>query len=143
VVIAVDDLAAARTSLTRRFGFRETPLAGGPATGLAAFVAGGVTVVAVDPQASPAVARYLARHGQGVQHVAIEVLNADYAHDALEITAGPLLTGVVVDDDGHEQFFAADDPATGLQFGFISRTGHRVGVGAANVLALFAALDSG
>ena len=52
-----------------------------------------------------------------------------------------LLTDVSVDDDGHEQFFAADDPATGLQLGFISRTGHRVGVGTANVLALFDALD--
>ena len=52
-----------------------------------------------------------------------------------------LLTEVLVDDDGHEQFFAARDSATGVQFGFISRTGHRVGISAAHVLALFDALE--
>jgi hypothetical protein len=30
-----------------------------------------------------------------------------------------------------------------VQLGFISRTGHRVGVGTANVLALFEVLDTG
>jgi hypothetical protein len=89
------------------------------------------------------VARYLARHGGGVQHVALEVLNAGYARACLADAGAPLLTDVVVDAGGHEQFFAADDPATGLQLGFISRTGHRVGVGTANVLALFDALDEG
>jgi chorismate mutase-like protein len=142
VVIAVDDLAAARSSLTERFGFREVGLAGGVAVGMAAFAAGGVTVVAVAPEASPAVASYLAARGQGVQHVAIEVLNAGFARAALAASDAPLLTEVVIDADGHEQFFAADDPATGVQFGFISRTGHRVGLGAANVLALFAALET-
>ena len=53
-----------------------------------------------------------------------------------------LVTDVSTDSAGHEQFFAADDPATGLQLGFISRTGHRVGVGTANVLALFDTLDA-
>jgi chorismate mutase-like protein len=142
VVVAVDDVDAARASLTGRFGFHETELAGGPADGLAAFSAGGATVVVVGAAASPHVAAYLATHGQGVQHVAIEVLNAGYARAALAEAAAPLLTEVVVDDDGHEQFFAAHDPATGVQFGFISRTGHRVGLGAANVLALFSALET-
>ena len=36
--------------------------------------------------------------------------------------------------------FAADDPAAGVQLGFISRTGHRVSVGTANVLAMFESL---
>ena len=31
-------------------------------------------------------------------------------------------------------------PAAGVQLGFISRTGHRVGIGADNVLALFDAI---
>ena len=142
VVVAVPDLVAATASMEQRFGFHEEPLTD-PRPGLAAVSAGGVTFVLVGPQASPAVARYLARHGGGVQHVALEVLNAGYARACLADAGAPLLTDVVVDAGGHEQFFAADDPATGLQLGFISRTGHRVGVGTANVLALFDALDEG
>ncbi len=143
VVVAVHDLPAALTALTTRFGFHRAPLAGGAAEGVHALTAGGVTVVLVGPSASASVATYLEHHGQGVQHVAIEVLNAGYARAYLAGNGAPLLTDVVVDADGHEQFFAVDDPATGLQFGFISRTGHRVGVGAANVLALFDALAAG
>jgi chorismate mutase-like protein len=140
VVVAVPDLAAATTSMVQRFGFHEVPLAD-PHAGMAAVSAGGVTFVLVSPHASPAVARYVAARGGGVQHVALEVLNAGYARACLADAGAALLTDVVVDADGHEQFFAADDPATGVQLGFISRTGHRVGVGTANVLALFDVLD--
>ena len=132
----VPDLVAATRSMTDRFGFHELTLAD-PRPGVAALAAGGVTFVLVGPQASPAVARYLAARGPGVQHVSIEVLNAGYARACLSEAGAPLLTDVAVDGDGHEQFFAADDPTTGVQLGFISRTGHRVGVGTANVLALF------
>ena len=48
----------------------------------------------------------------------------------------------MVDLDGHEQFFAARDATTGVQLGFISRTGHRVGVAAANVLTMFDVLST-
>jgi chorismate mutase/catechol 2,3-dioxygenase-like lactoylglutathione lyase family enzyme len=137
VVVAVSDLEAAVDSFTTTFGFHRTPLAGGDAPGVAALTAGGVTVVLVGAAASPAVAAYLERHGGGVQHIAIEVLNAGYARACLDASDAELLTKVVVDADGHEQFFAARDAASGLQLGFISRTGHRVGIGAANVLALF------
>ena len=109
-------------------------------TGVVALVAGGVTLVLVGPEASPGVADYLRRHGSGVQHLAIDVLNARFARSCLTEADAALLTDVLVDDDGHEQFFAARSTATGLQFGFISRTGHRVGVSAAHVLALFDAL---
>lgn len=139
VVVAVPDLAAATESLSHRFGFHELTLAD-PRPGVVALAAGGVTFVLVGPEASPAVARYLQSRGPGVQHVALEVLNAGYARACLGDLGAPLLTEVAVDADGHEQFFAADDPATGVQLGFISRTGHRVGVGTANVLALFDAL---
>lgn len=137
VVVAVADLQAAVTSFTGSFGFHPTPLAGGEVPGVAALTAGGVTVVLVGADASPAVAGYLERHGGGVQHIAIEVLNAGYARACLADAEASLLTNVVVDAEGHEQFFAARDATTGVQLGFISRTGHRVGVAAANVLALF------
>jgi chorismate mutase len=137
VVVAVADLKAAITSFTGSFGFHTTPLAGGDVPGVAALSAGGVTVVLVGADASPAVAAYLSRHGGGVQHIAIEVLNAGYARACLADAEASLLTNVVVDTEGHEQFFAARDATTGVQLGFISRTGHRVGVAAANVLALF------
>jgi chorismate mutase len=137
VVVAVHHLDAAVTSLCTRFGFHETPLAGGATPGVRALTVGGVTLVVVGPEASPDVAQYLHDHGQGVQHVAIEVLSAGYAKACLDDTGAALLTDVLTDTDGHEQFFAAHDPATGLQLGCISRTGHRVGVGAENVLRLF------
>jgi len=139
VVIVVSELAAAVASMTHRFGFHELTLAD-PRPGIAALAAGGVTFVLVGPEASPGVARYLSQRGPGVQHVSIEVLNAGYARACLGDTGAPLLTEVTADADGHEQFFAADDPATGVQLGFISRTGHRVGVGTANLLALFETL---
>ena len=139
VVLAVHDLAAATSSMRDRFGFHELTLAD-PRPGVAAVAVGGVTFVLVGPEASPAVARYLAQRGPGVQHVAIEVLDAGYARTCLVADGAPLLTDVAVDADGHEQFFAANDPASGVQLGFISRTGHRVGVGTANVVQLFDAL---
>jgi chorismate mutase-like protein len=141
VVLAVRDLAAARITMIESFGFHETALAGPPQAGICAVAAGGVTLVLVGPEAGPAVERYLQRHGHGVQHVAIEVLNSGYARACLAATGAPLLTDVMLDDDGHEQFFAVADESTGLQFGFVSRTGHRVGVSAAHVLALFNALQ--
>ncbi|MFZ4810386.1 MAG: chorismate mutase [Ilumatobacteraceae bacterium] len=137
LVVAVEDLDAAVASFTGTFGFHPTELAGGDVLGIRALAAGGVTIVLVGAAASPAVATYLERNGGGIQHVAIEVLNAGYARASLVEADASLITDVVVDDAGHEQFFAARDARTGVQLGFISRTGHRVGVAAANVLALF------
>ena len=142
VVLVVPDLAAARTTMVDVFGFHETPLAGPAQPGICAVAAGGVTLVLVGPAAGAAVQNYLQSHGHGVQHVAIEVLNSGYARACLAASGAPLLTDVMLDDDGHEQFFAVADDSTGLQFGFVSRTGHRVGVSAAHVLALFDALPA-
>ncbi|MFM2073454.1 MAG: hypothetical protein RLZZ623_3718 [Actinomycetota bacterium] len=141
LVVAVTDLEAAVDSFSGTFGFHRAALAGGDVPGIVALQAGGVTIVFVGADASPAVAAYLHQHGGGVQHVAIEVLNAGYARACLTDTDATLLTNVVVDEAGHEQFFAARDATTGVQLGFISRTGHRVGVAAANVLTMFAALS--
>jgi chorismate mutase-like protein len=135
VVIAVTDLAQATASLTQQFGFHTgTPAHQSP--GIATVTAGGVTLVLVGPDAGPDVATYLAEHGSGVHHVAIEVLNAGYAHGTLQ-AAGSQLSPIVVDEHGHEQFFTVRDSGSGVQLGFIARTGHRVGVATQNILESF------
>lgn len=141
VVVAVEDVDAACELFIGRLGFHDEPLADGETAGIRVVEAGGVTVVLVSRAAGNSVARYLDRHGSGVQHIAIEVLNAGYARRALAALDAPLLTEVVVDANGLEQFFTVQDPASGVQLGFIARTGHRVGFGAANVYALFDSLD--
>lgn len=139
VVIAVHDLDAATATFTERLGFHRVALADGDTPGIQAIAAGGVVMVLVGPDAGSDVAAYLQQHGSGIQHLSIEVLNASYTRSALMAVDAPLLSEVVVDDNGHEQFFTIHDPTIGIQVGFISRTGHRVGIGAANVLASFAA----
>lgn len=135
VVVAVAALAPA-VAFLRALGFatRETADAG-----IVTCEAGGVSVVLVGP-GDAAVDAHLAAHGSGVQHIAIEVLDAGHVREALRRAGVPLLTDVVVDSDGHEQVFTVLDPSTGVQLGFISRTGSRVPVNGQNVRALFRAL---
>lgn len=141
-VIAVHDLDAATTVFTERLGFHRVALAGGDTAGMQAVAAGGVVMVLVGPEASPDVAAYLQEHGSGIQQLSIDVLNAGYARAALTAVDAPLLSEVVIDANGHEQFFTVHEPTIGIQLGFISRTGHRVGIGGANVLASFAVRSS-
>lgn len=137
VVVAVADLEAA-SSFFSDLGFRvETS----DDPGMRTAEAGGVTVVLVSGDHDPAVHRRLAEHGSGVQHIAVEVLNAAFARDALDSAGVPRLTDVVIDSDGHEQVFTVVDPATGVQLSFISRTGHRVPMGSHNVRAMFEAIS--
>jgi 4-hydroxyphenylpyruvate dioxygenase-like putative hemolysin len=136
--VAVADLAAA-TKFFSGMGFTTT------ATDDASVVnaeAGGVTVVLVGADHNAAVHKRLAEHGSGVQHIAIEVLNAGFTRDALDAAGVPRLTDVVVDAEGHEQVFTALDPATGVQLSFISRTGHRVPMSSHNVAAMFEAISN-
>jgi chorismate mutase-like protein len=136
VVVAVEDLEAARRAFVDHLGFHDEEMAE-PSAGMAVVAAGGVCVVLVGREANAAVGRFLDAHGPGVHHLGIEVLNARYARAALAAAGAPLLTDVVVDAQGHEQFFTLKDDATGVQLGFLSRTGHRVGFGAGNVRAAF------
>ena len=134
VVVAVSDVNAATTVFTDRLGFHVEQ---NPQNGIVVLGAGGVTVVLVGPEAGAEVAAHIAAHGTGIHHIAIEVLNADFARATLSGAGAPLLTDVIVDADGHEQFFTVRDPASGVQVGFMARTGHRVGVATANVLEAF------
>lgn len=135
VVVAVADLPAAIKFLTS-LGFKTSKTAD---SAIITADAGGVTVVLVGP-GDPGVDAHLAAHGSGVQHIAIEVLNAGFVQQALAEAKVPLLTDVIVDADGHEQVFTVLDPSTGVQLGFISRTGHRVPISGQNVRSLFRAL---
>ena len=135
VVVAVANLDAAMDFLTS-LGFKTTRTQD---SAIVTADAGGVTVVLVGP-GDPGVDAHLAAHGSGVQHIAIEVLNAGFVQQALAEAQVPLLTDVIVDADGHEQVFTVLDPSTGVQLGFISRTGHRVPISGQNVRALFRAL---
>ena len=137
VVVAVADLDAASRFFTG-MGFTVSPT--DDPTVLSAH-AGGVTVVLVSGDHNPAVHRQLAEHGSGVQQIAIEVLNAGFTRDALDSLGVPRLTDVLVDPEGHEQVFAALDPASGVHLSFISRTGHRVPMTSQNVKAVFEAID--
>lgn len=142
VVVAVADLALAVDAFMSRFGFHRLPesLA---RPGIEVIAAGGVTLVLVGPEAGPEVAAHIATHGSGIHHVALEVLNAQYARSALleahqDLDEAPRTDlSLVVDDHGHEQFFTVRDPASGVRFGFIARTGHRLGVATQNVLQAF------
>jgi chorismate mutase/catechol 2,3-dioxygenase-like lactoylglutathione lyase family enzyme len=134
VVVTVDDLAGAVKHFTENLGF-HVQATDDEQPGIAALVTGGVTIVLVSAAAGPAVADHLRAHGPGIHHVAIEVLNAGYARNALADTAN--LTALVDDVHGHEQFFSVRDPSNGVQLGYIARTGHRVGVATQNILDAF------
>lgn len=138
VVVAVADLGAA-TKFFTDMGFRTTTT---DDPNVINAEAGGVMVVLVGPNHNGAVHKHLSEHGSGVQHIAIEVLNAGFTRDALDTAGVPRLTDVIIDAEGHEQVFAALDPATGVQLSFISRTGHRVPMGSHNVSAMFEAISN-
>ena len=91
------------------------------------------------PEAGPQVAAHLSAHGPGIHHVAIEVLNADFTRVALADTAD--LTALVGDAHGHEQFFSVRDPDSGVQLGFIARTGHRVGIAGIDIENILTAFN--
>jgi chorismate mutase-like protein len=137
VVVAVAQLDSASKFLAS-IGFATTAT-GDP--GIVIAEGGGVTIVLVGP-GDNAVDAHLKEHGSGVQHIAIEVLNAGYMQELLRSANVPLLTDVVVDEHGHEQIFTVLDPATGVQLGFISRTGNRVAMNGQNVRALFRAIEN-
>ena len=135
VVIAVADVEPVTSTFTQSLGF-HLPSPASECPGITVLAAGGATLVLVSSEADPSVAAHIERFGVGVHHVSLEVLNAGYAHATLT-AAGAALTPIVIDEHGHEQFFTQRDSASGVQLGFIARTGHRVGVATRNILESF------
>ncbi|MGE0306334.1 MAG: chorismate mutase [Acidimicrobiia bacterium] len=143
VAVAVADLDAAVSFFVDRLGFRLTERRTANGHNSAVVDAGGVTVVLAAPtDATGATARWLADHGPGVQHLAIEVLNAGYVRQALVDAGVPLLSDVVTGSNGLENFFTLRDDAAGIHLGFVSRTGERSRFDGENVRELSEAMDA-
>ena len=98
-----------------------------------------VVTAPADPRS--AAGRWLAEHGPGVQHLAIEVLNAGFVRDALTTAGVPLLGDVMTGANGLEHFFTLRDAAAGIRLGFVSRTGERSRFDGENVRALSDAME--
>ena len=110
VVVAVPDLDAAVASFTGTFGFHAPPLAGGDVPGVAALTAGGVTVVLVGAAAP----RRPSLRTSTPTAVACSTSRSRCSTRATPAPRSPLQMRrcsptVVIDADGHEQFFAARD----------------------------------
>ena len=153
VTVAVADLDAAVEFFVNRLGFRVTqePTShtdhprtlglsglGRPGLDSAVVDAGGVTFVLM--QAS-------AEHpgeplSTGVHHIAIEVLNAAYVRSALAEQGCALQTDVLVSGSGLERFFTLRESTSGLQLGFVSRTGERADFDGGDIQALSAAIEN-
>jgi len=133
VVVVVPDVDDA-SQLFATLGFSISPTED---AGVVIATAGGVMIALIAPDGDPAVAQHLETHGAGISRVVIEVLNTAYAQNELVRADPSLITDLHIDDDGHEQFLSVLDPVTGMQMGFISRTGHRVLLTGASVRGMF------
>ncbi len=145
VAVAVHDVDAAVAFFVDQLGFRVTERRTDDGGGLDSAVveAGGVVVVLTGGHhLDGATARHLAEHGPGVQHLAVEVLNAGYVRGALAQAGADLMTEVTVGANGLEQFFTLRNEATGLRLGFVSRTGDRANFDGDDVRARSEAMDN-
>jgi len=142
VTVAVEDLDAALSFFVDRLGFRvvqpRTTDERHPGLDSAVVDAGGVTFVLLQAAAD--------RDGgaveAGVHHIAIEVLNAAFVRDDLGTRGLPLPTGVLTTDNGLERFFTVRESGSGLQLGFVSRTGDRGVFDGGDLQALSAAIEA-
>lgn len=143
LVVAVEDAAAAAAALTSRFGFQPRAHLGHVTAGVGGDVAvvgaGGVDLVLVGRGTSGAIDASLDEHGPGVHVAMVEVLNAAYARAGLVDDGADGVGAVRVDGDGHEEFLVDTRDTLGVRLGFLSRTGHRVGIGTEVTLALLGA----
>jgi catechol 2,3-dioxygenase-like lactoylglutathione lyase family enzyme/chorismate mutase len=144
VAIAVRDLDAAITEMTERFGFtlRERNRVSGGVSGMAYAVvsAGAAKLVLCEGDSDRSnVTQYIEHYGPGVQHVAIELDDADAALGDLRERGCDLLTGVIR-GPGLNQIFTRRDGNSGMQFEFISRADNE-GFASSSVAELFDAME--
>jgi len=144
VAIAVRDLDAAIAYYGDVLGMqlRERRQISGRVSGMdsAVMEAGGVKFVLVQGDSPESnVSRYIEAYGPGVQHVAIEIPDAQAAIDDLRGRGADLLTGVI-NGPGLDQIFTKREPNSGIQLEIIARAENE-GFDPRNVQELFEAME--
>jgi methylmalonyl-CoA epimerase len=144
VAIAVRDLDAAIDYYRDVLGMelRERRQIEGRISGMdsAVMEAGGVKFVLVQGDSPESnVSRYIEAYGPGVQHVAIEIPDAQQAIDDLRARGADLLTGVI-NGPGLDQIFTKREPNSGMQLEIIARAENE-GFDPRNVQELFEAME--
>ncbi len=144
VAIAVRDLDAAIAYYGDVLGMelRERRQISGRVSGMdsAVMEAGGVKFVLVQGDSPESnVSRYIEAYGPGVQHVAIEIPDAQEAIDDLRSRGADLLTGII-NGPGLDQIFTKREPNSGIQLEIIARAENE-GFDPRNVQELFEAME--
>ena len=144
VAIAVKNLDAAIEELRQKFGFEvvEKRDISAESSGMqsATLRAGDVTLVLCQgTDAVSNVSRYIKAHGQGVQHLAIEVLDEHAVVSDLRRRGADMLTDVVR-GPGLLQAFTRRSAMTGMQFEFLARCDNH-GFDDASIMQLYSAMD--
>ncbi|MDK2125424.1 VOC family protein [Parachitinimonas caeni] len=127
VAIAVEDLDAAVAWHSRALGFTEVSrrVTTGEHTAMRSAVmkAGKAVVVLVQGMCEASqVSQFIARHGQGVQHVALAVSDLDRAVASLEANGIVMDTPMIV-DHGIRQVFLGRTPDSEVRYELIERRG--------------------
>lgn len=144
VAIAVRDLDAAIAYYGDVLGMEleERRQISGRVSGMDSAVmrAGGVKLVLVQGDSPESnVSRYIEAYGPGVQHVAIEIPDAQAAIEELRARGADLLTGVI-NGPGLDQIFTKREPSSGMQLEIIARSANE-GFDPRNVQELFEAME--
>lgn len=127
VAVAVDDLDAAVEWHSKALGFKEISRreTTGENTSMKSAVmkAGKAVIVLVQGTCSESqVSHFIARHGQGVQHVALAVSDLDQAVASLEEHGIAVDTPMIV-DHGIRQVFLARTAESDVRYELIERRG--------------------
>ncbi|HXE46182.1 MAG TPA: chorismate mutase [Conexibacter sp.] len=144
VAIAVRDLDAAIAYYGDVLGMelQERRQISGRISGMdsAVMTAGGVKFVLVQGDSPESnVSRYIEAYGPGIQHVAIEIPDAQEAYDELRARGADLLTGII-NGPGLDQIFTKREPNSGMQLEIIARAENE-GFDPRNVQELFEAME--
>jgi len=144
VAIAVRDLDAAIAYYGDVLGMelQERRQISGRISGMdsAVMTAGGVKFVLVQGDSPESnVSRYIEAYGPGVQHVAIEIPDAQEAYEELGARGADLLTGII-NGPGLDQIFTKREPNSGMQLEIIARAENE-GFDPRNVQELFEAME--
>lgn len=125
VAVAVDDLEAGIDWYTANLGFEvvERRHTQGAHTAMVSAVlkAGSVILVLVQgTEPDSQVSRFIARHGPGVQHLALEVADLDAAVSQFKSAAADI---DIIEEEGIRQVFLRRDAGSGVRIELIERRG--------------------